>query len=177
MVLAAGAIACRINLGGPELPTETIPVSTEAVTSLDEAWAAAIKGSEATGSFTMVINESQLTSLVTQSLEKQENPPIRDPQVFLRDGQLQLYGTATRGNLEATVRLIVSVAVDADGYPDIRIVSGDFGPFPLPEDVLNGFSAVIDEAFTGEVGPIATGIRLESIVIDGGLMAITGRVR
>jgi hypothetical protein len=169
--------ACRVNLGGPETPAEPIPVSTEAAESLNESWADAVQSSQDTGSFTLVISESQLTSLVAQSLAKQADPPLRDPQVFLRDGQIQIYGTASRGSVEAMVRLTLSVGVDENGYPEIEIETGEFGPFPIPDDLLAGFSALIDEAFTGELGPIATGIRLESIVIDAGLMAITGRMR
>jgi hypothetical protein len=152
-------------------------VSTEAADSLNDAWGDAVERSDATGSFTIVISEMQLTSLVAQSLAKQAEPPLRDPQVFLRDGELQVYGKAAQGNFDATVRLTLAVGIDNDGFPEIEIVSGDFGPFPIPDEILAGFSTVIDEAFTGEIGPMATGIRLESIVIDGGLMAISGRVR
>ncbi|MDX1436617.1 MAG: hypothetical protein R3335_07400 [Anaerolineales bacterium] len=159
------------------MPTETIPVSDEAAESLDNAWESAVERSVETGAFTIVISEMQLTSLVAQSLAKQESPPLRDPQVYLRDGQLQVYGVATQGNVDANVLLSLAVSVDADGYPDIEIVSGNFGPFPIPDEVLAGFSSVIDEAFTGEFGPAATGIRIESIMIDGGLMSITGRLR
>jgi hypothetical protein len=176
VMFLAGA-ACRINLGGPAVPTETIPVSTEAADSLNEAWDDAFERSESTGAFTIVISEMQLTSLVAQSLAKQESPPLRDPQVFLRDGQMQVFGVATRGNVEANVFLTLSVDVDADGFPSIDIVSGSFGPFPIPDEILRGFSTLIDEAFTGEFGPVATGFRIESIVIDGGLMSITGRHR
>jgi hypothetical protein len=38
-------------------------------------------------------------------------------------------------------------------------------------------SAIIDEAFTGKLGPMATGIRFEKISIDNGWMEITGRLR
>jgi hypothetical protein len=170
-------MACRVNLGGPEAPPETIPVSTEAAESLNESWSTAVDQSVDDGTFTLVINEMQLTSLVAQRLAMQENPPLRDPQVFLRDGQLQIFGIANRGNLEATVRLTLSVGVDPNGYPEITIVSGDFGPIPIPEEILSGFSSLIDEALTGDIGPAATGVRLESIVIDGGLMSITGQLR
>jgi hypothetical protein len=38
-------------------------------------------------------------------------------------------------------------------------------------------TAVITEAFTGSLGPVATGFRLESIDIANGLMTVTGRIK
>jgi hypothetical protein len=36
---------------------------------------------------------------------------------------------------------------------------------------------MIKEAYTGSLGPVATGLRIESISISGGVMTITGRIR
>jgi hypothetical protein len=36
---------------------------------------------------------------------------------------------------------------------------------------------MITEAFTGSIGPLATGIRLTAVAIDNGEMAIQGQVR
>jgi hypothetical protein len=38
-------------------------------------------------------------------------------------------------------------------------------------------NAVVAEAFTGSFGPVATGFRLESIVIADGVMTMTGRIK
>jgi hypothetical protein len=38
-------------------------------------------------------------------------------------------------------------------------------------------SAVIDEAYTGTLGPVATGIRLETVTIADGAMTLSGRVK
>jgi hypothetical protein len=177
VALAAAALACQINIGGPETPEATVPVSTEAVDSLGDLWDTAITGAEESGQVTLVVNESQLTSLLALRLQEEEEPFLRDPQVFLRDGQVQIYGTANQGNLVASVRIILTVEVDPDGAPRLILESADFGPWPIPEGLLTGLSAMVDEAFTGNFGPAATGFRLESIAISGGLMALTGRIR
>jgi hypothetical protein len=38
-------------------------------------------------------------------------------------------------------------------------------------------AALIKEAYTGSLGPVATGFRLETISIANGLMTVTGRIR
>jgi hypothetical protein len=36
---------------------------------------------------------------------------------------------------------------------------------------------MMDEAFTGELGPVVSGFQIDGILITDGVMAITGRVR
>jgi hypothetical protein len=177
LVLVLASLACQINLGGPEIPETTIPVSTEAVLSLTDQWKAAADGALDDGLITLVVNESQVTSLVAFRLMEQEDPVLQNPQVYLRNGKIEVYGIASQGSLTGNVRIVLAVALDDSGTPSLSLESADFGPFPVPDGLLDGFSAMLDEAFTGSVGPAATGLRLESIVIDNGLMAITGRIR
>ena len=39
---------------------------------------------------------------------------------------------ATQGNLQANVRIVLAVTVDANGQPVINVVSANFGPLPAP---------------------------------------------
>ncbi len=170
-------LACVINVGGPQKPETQIPVSTESALSLDNLWTAALDGAQETGQVTLVVNEAQLTSLLAFNLQEMEDPLFDDPQVYLRNGQLEVYGTARRGNFQANTRMVLVVNVDEHGVPELELTSADFGPWPVPDGLLTGLSAMLDEAFTGRVGPAATGIRVENVLIDNGLMAITGRIR
>ena len=69
------------------------------------------------------------------------------------------------------------MGVDADGQPLIEITSADFGPFPAPEGLKDAITAMVREAYTGSLGPVATGLRIETISIANGVMTVTGRVR
>jgi hypothetical protein len=72
----------------------------------------------------------------------------------------------------------MNVGIDeTSGLPKIEIVSADFGPIPAPEGLNTAISAMIDEAFTGSLGPVAIGFRLESITIADGIMTLTGRTK
>ena len=77
----------------------------------------------------------------------------------------------------ANIGIIVSVGIDENGKPKIDIVSADFGPLPAPAGLNNAISAMIDEAYTGSIGPVATGLRVQTISIADGVMTITGRIK
>ena len=90
---------------------------------------------------------------------------------------MQIFGKTQQGMFTANIGIIVSVGVDENGKPKIEIISADFGPFPAPEGINNAISAMIEEAYVGSVGPVATGLRIQTISIANGIMTISGRIR
>jgi len=136
-----------------------------------------------TGTITLNFTEQQITTFVAAKLQNdprlQQNgqPLIADPQVYLRDGQMQIYGKTKQGMFTANIGIIVSVGVDENGQSKIDVVSADFGPLPAPKGITETIGAIIGEAYTGSLGPVATGLRIENISIANGIMTITGRIR
>jgi hypothetical protein len=177
LALTLASLACSVFVGGPDYPPTAIAVSTEAVNSLDQQVQAAKTAAAQNGLLTLTVTETQVTSLLTAKLDAQPNPFISDPQVYLRNNEIQVYGKAKQGNLQANVRIVLSASIDAQGKPVITVTSADFGPFPAPEGLNKTISAFIEEAFTGALGPAASGLRLESITIADGVMTLTGRVK
>jgi hypothetical protein len=177
IVLLASAMACRMNLGGPTPSGQPIPISTDAAGSLQQEFEQALQSSEQGGQLTLTINETQLTSLLAAKLSSRPDPIITEPQVYLQDGQIQIYGKAATGYFEANVGIILTASVDPNGQPLLEITSADFGPIPVPEDMTSAISAMVQEAYTGALGSLATGFKLESIVIAEGLMMLTGRMQ
>lgn len=175
--LTLASLACTIFVGGPAFPDARISVSTEAVGSLNDQINAAETSAADSGTLTLTINESQLTSLLAAKLSEQSEPFITDPQVYLRNGEIQIYGKAVQGNLQANVRVVLTITLDTNGKPVITVSSADFGPLPAPEGLNSAISSFVDEIFTGVVGPAAIGFRLESVTIDGGVMTVTGRIK
>ncbi|HSO12023.1 MAG TPA: hypothetical protein VLT51_06580 [Anaerolineales bacterium] len=183
-ILILASIACTVFVGGPDYSDRApIPVSTEAAESLKEEIKRAFEAGAASGEVTINITETQITSVLMlrlqtdQNLQQDEKPLITEPQVYLRDGQMQIFGKTQQGMFTANIGIIVSVSVDENGRPKIEIVSADFGPLPAPEGLTATISAMIQEAYTGSVGPVATGLRIQTISIADGMMTITGRIR
>lgn len=176
--LALATLACSIFVGGPEYPAQTIPASpADSQTFREQLEQALISGAE-TGIVSLQITESQLTAFMADKLAQQNNPPFTDPQVVLRNGQMLMYGKITRGWFTANMLITMNVGVDAaTGQPKIEIASADFGPIPAPEGINAAMTAIISEAFTGSLGPVAVGFRLETITITDGIMTFSGRIR
>ena len=184
LILILTSLACTVFVGGPDYSDRApIPVSAEAAQSLKDEIAKDFKAGAETGEVTIRINESQITSLLALRLQSDPNlqqdkkPLITDPQVYLRDGQMQIFGKTQQGMFTANIGIIVAMGVDENGKPAITITSADFGPLPAPDGLKEAISAMIDEAYTGSVGPVATGLRIQSIVIADGIMAISGRIK
>jgi hypothetical protein len=178
LLLLLTSLACTIFAGGPDYPAQTVPVSADEVLSMQTQIEQALLSGAESGIVTLQITESQLTSYIAQKMQGQPNPPFTEPQVLLRNGQMQLYGKINRGMFAANMLITMNVSIDpVTGMPKIEIASADFGPFPAPEGLNSAISAVIDEAFTGSLGPVALGFRLESIAIADGIMTLIGRIK
>jgi hypothetical protein len=185
LILALTSLACTIFVGGPDYSSlPPIPISADYAESIRQELARAMEAAAQTGVITMNLTEPQITSYLASRLQSDPNlqqsdrqPLISNPQVYLRDGQMQIYGKTQRGMFAANIGIIVNMGVDANGEPQIDVVSADFGPFPAPEGLKDAITAMVREAYTGSLGPVATGLRIESISIANGVMTVSGRVR
>lgn len=168
--------ACVINIGGPNYPTETIPVSPESLADLQNQIKSAVENSVQTGQITIFITETQLTSFLADKFSSQEKPLFTQPQAYLQNGQIQIYGTVIKGYFEASVKIILTASINSEGKLQLELSSADFGPFPVPDTLREVITTLVTEAYTGALGPVATGFRMEGIVIADGAMMIIGRI-
>lgn len=173
--LVLAGVACQINVGGPEPPAESIVPSEHSASQLESNWEAAL--SLDTGEITLVITEQQLTSFLSERFEKDEDPILRRPQVFLREGEIRIYGTASAGVFEAGALLSVQPIISSGGDVEFEITTAEFGPVPAPDALTSVLSELLTEAFTGTLGSMATGIRITSLTIAEGHVAIVGSPR
>jgi len=183
--LVLTSLACVVFVGGPDYSNlPPIPVSAEAAESIKAEIQRAVLAAADTGVITVNLTEPQITSYLAARLQtdpslqqSDKKPLITDPQVYLRDGQMKIYGKTQQGLFTANIGILVNMGVDADGQPKIEIASDDLGPLPAPEGIKDAITAMVKEAYTGSLGPVATGLRIESIAIANGVMTVTGRIR
>jgi hypothetical protein len=176
-LLGLAALACTVNLGGPEPPGPPIAVSTAEAGGVLEAWRGALSADLLAGDVTLLLDEQQVTSFLAARLAADEDPVLREPQVYLREGRLDIYGIADQGPFAARVLLAVAPRLDEGGALAFDVTSADFGPLPAPAALRESLSAVLTEAFTGTLGPLATGLRIRTFAIADGQVAIVAALR
>ncbi len=177
LALWAATMACSIFVGGPAYPVETPSAATPDTRTLQEQLQQALAAGAQSGVISLQLTEAQLTSFLASRLSQQPNAILSDPRVYLRAGEMQVYGKATSGILTANVSISLQVSVDANGQPQIQVTRTDFGPLAAPQGFNDALAASVREALTGWLGPVATGFRLESITIGDGVMTVSGRVK
>ena len=184
LTLLLTSLACSMFVGGPDYSNlPAVPVSTEYAQSIQDEVQRAFQEGAQTGTITLNLTEQQITSYIAEHLQSdprlQRNgqPLITDPQVYLRNGQMKIYGKTQQGMFTANIGIVVNVGVDENGQPKVDIASADFGPLPAPEGLRDTIAAMIREAYTGSLGPVATGLRIENINIANGVMTVSGRIK
>ena len=177
MLLSLALLALACIFGAPETPAPPPPVSTEAVQSLEQTLESAASQAQGSGEVNLQVTEEQLTSLVVFQLEEHGDGTISDPQIFLRDGQIQLFANVEREGISGTAKVVLEPNVDADGHPSFDVISASFGPFPIPEQIVSEVEAELNQAFLEELEDQAPNTRIETITIADGVMTITGHAR
>lgn len=176
-ILALAAMACQIDVGGPNSPGEFISADPSLATEVSDGWSQAISEAVSSGQVMVIFTEAQITGFVMQRMEDDPTPLLHQTQIYLREGQIQVYGTLERGIFTAKTLIRVEPIIKDDGQLSLKIAEASVGPIPAPDLLLESISAVITEALTGSVGSLATGIRITSLAISNGEMSIVGEIR
>ncbi len=175
--LALASLSCQIDIGGPSRPGEFISADPSLATEVTDEWSRSISEAVSSGQVMVIFTEAQITGFVIQRMTDHPTPLLEQPQIYLQEGQIQVYGILERGIFKATTLIRVEPMIDEDGQLSLKIAEASVGPIPAPDLLLESISAVITEALTGSVGTLATGIRITSLAISNGEMSIVGEIR
>jgi hypothetical protein len=173
VVLAA--LACSVYLGGPEPPGPQITPAGDSQ-SIEKAWSDAVALSK-DKTVVVVFSEAELTAFLQQKLEASKDNSFHSAQVFLRDGRIQIYGILSAGDASASAILRLRPEVTDQGKINFVLEQAQVGPLNLPAGLLSAVSDVLTEAFTGQVGSIATGFLVQEVLVGDGQIAIRGILR
>lgn len=174
---AALALACTLDLGGPLPPETPEPRPDAQADSVQQTWETALAGAVSSGQVTLLFDEAQMTALLRDRTAAGDDPAFESPVVLLREGAIQVYGVGHQGPLRANVYLSITPVLTPDGELGFELTSATFGPFPVPEGIRDSISAVMTEVLSGPLGSFATGVRITTVAIDSGELAIVGELR
>jgi hypothetical protein len=169
IVLTLVSLAC--NLGGPTVGTTPFP--TLDPSALAESLKTSIAITPETGITVLTLNEQQVTSYLSQKIDEQPASPIENPQVVLQDGKMEIYGTAAVSKVTANIKLVIKIAIDAQGVPSIDLESANFGPISVPSSLTDYLTRMLSQAVEDGFGSNPEQMRILDVQITDGLMIIT----
>lgn len=173
--LGLAALACgpSLGLGAPTPPASPIPVSSEAAGQLEGVWGTAIANAK-DNQVTVVMTEEQLTSYAALKLTSTPNMPITEPQIYLRNGKIYLFGKVKTNNLTLPAALTLSVTPTATGAVSVTIEDANLGPMPVPSSLRDELASNLNDAIAQNAGATNTGFKVTDIAIADGTLTVMG---
>jgi len=102
---------------------------------------------------------------------------VRDIQILLRNGLMHISGTAVQSGFQLPLSIDVRFYIDAQGKPHSQVVSAKAGIFSIPDSMVAELTAQLDQAIQEEINTYGENVYIHSIVIENGVMTITGEIR
>ena len=174
MVLILTSLACRLTQKIAEKPVETITVSTEAVGSLEEKVQKAVDQAAAGETVELSLTEVEITSLLAQKLSEQKEVTVSDPQVYLRDDKVQLFGDVQYGNFNIPLDVVLEPEVDNAGGANLKIISVSMGPISAPDSLVSSIQDQANSLIDNLIHQSGESFFVESITSRDGLLTIRG---
>ncbi len=179
-ILLLASLSCRFFSQPAAIPTPTQALLPATFEPLNPAQGPALATSEPTqisGQVQVSVDEDQLTAILKEQLKDQKDPQLENPQVLLRDGQVQVLGSVKQGALTLPLKMVIDVSADSQGKPHYQIASAGLGPLPLPQSTLDQLTAELDKALSENMPAEFQDIFIEDISIANGVMTVKGHRR
>jgi len=127
--------------------------------------------------FAITLTEGQLNAIIQQELGQQTSETIRDLQLRLQNGQIQLTGTVSQNGLNLPLNLAIAAGTNGQGGITFHIVSASAGPLPLPQSMRDQIETLFNQNLQPVVNQLTNNMYIESITIGDGIMNINGRTQ
>lgn len=173
--LTAASLACNLPANGSN-PTPTMaPVqSTDDLQQLEDDLQATLENPGQNSEVSITITQQQLNSFIAAKLAEQSDPVIKNPQVVLTNGVMEVYGQVNQSGITADTKIVLTPSVDAEGNPNLDILSFEVGPFSAPDALNDRVETMIDNLVAGYIASTEGKFTLISITIGEGTMTVTG---
>lgn len=159
-------------VGAPERPGAEIMPSDTAGAQAKTAFEAALPQPGFLN--TATLSEEQITSWLAMEMKNSPDLPLRNVQIYLRDGKIQLWGIV-EGSADSTSALAVGgVTLDANGIPVFDIESLQIGQQVVPDILLTQAETWLNHLLIEEINRQVPGLKIMNINISSGMITISG---
>jgi hypothetical protein len=155
-------------------PTPTA-VPTNDLPGLETQIFSAAATAEMGGKVYLEFTEGQLTAVANTELSNQGETRIKDIQISLQGGLITVTGLVNQNGLELPLSISLKINVDLQGKPHSQIVSGNIGPFSIPENMLSQITSQFDQMLASQFQAQGSDIFIESLTIDNGKIMIVAQ--
>jgi hypothetical protein len=176
LALVLSSLACGIGKR-PVTPAPPIPITTESVEQLQTELQTASTQIQSGNPFELKVTEEQITSAIAFQLQQSGNETFTEPQVYLRDGLVQLFTTVKQGKVTAYSKILVNVRITSDGYPAVELNSVELGTLPVTQAFKDQLNTALQSAVIQYFKYGGEKLYLDSITIADGIMTIQGHQR
>lgn len=176
LVITLSSLACQVQVGGPEPPSRKIPFSQEAAISAEQIWKSSVENSTS-NRVAFTFTEEQITSYVTMHLQSNKNFTFSEPQIYLDNDTISIFGKAEQGLFSANVHIALQSTTDGVGTLSFEIITADFGPLPVPSNFLENFSSIINNILNGSIIPGGSNFQIQNVFISNGMITIEGTLK
>lgn len=175
IALVITSLACNFGLSAPQPERTPAPLSTEALQEMEQNLSETLEEAQQTGDLTLTLTEGQVTSYLAERLAQEPDSPLSEPLVLFQENQIEVYGKVKSGPVSGSVQIVLTVSVDANGSPDVEIISANLGAIPLPQFVLDQITTMIDDLIQENMASLKA--QLVDIQVTTGLMILTARLQ
>ena len=166
------SLAC--NLSGGPTPPRAVPTSPELAQSV-ETTLQTVQPDPTSGKLQFTVTEAQMTSYVNYNLRQDFEPILKNPVIVFQPDKMELYGTIQSDSITANGQVVMSVDINDQGKPSVKITEANFGPIPVPTGLLTNLSTAIDRSLSDAMSQNNSDYQLESIKITTGSATVTIR--
>ncbi len=123
---------------------------------------------------TVELNEDDIAQLVEQALAASGNPLLRNPQVDLQEGQIEITGSHERrdGEGEVNGRIVIVPSIQ-DGVLIIEVVEVDIEGVPVSDDRIEQFNQNLTQRIQRRLERRNHDITMTGVDVADNLMTIT----
>ncbi len=174
LILSTLACSLASQVAAPPTPT---PISTAEYRSMETEVQSAAATAAAGGKVHLEFTEGQLTAAANTELQKTGETRIKNVQIGLNDGQLNLTGTVNQDGFEMPLNITMKITVDEQGKPHAQIISGKVGMFALPDAMLEQITGQVDGMIASQLEADGKELFVESLTIDAGKIDVVAQVK
>jgi len=120
------------------------------------------------------ITEQQITSWLAMEMKNSPDLPLSEIQVYLRGGQIQIWGMVNGSNGSTSALLNGTVGIDTNAQPVFTLESVQIGQKIIPDILLSQAEAWLNELLAEKINSQIPGLQLMNINITNGLITVSG---